>query len=310
MRRLTALLIAAFPAASIQAQDSVPADIVDEAPEIRRYSVEVIVFAYAEPVSAGTEVFPPDVIEPALPDETTVDENGNIIAEPAEDQPAAADARQAQPPQEAPLTDEELLALQEEPLFRLEITPDGDLQLGNYFAALERLDVYEPLLHAGWTQTALPEEDVLPVDVREFGTPPAGLTGEFKLYLSRYLHLVVDLEMFAPEDEQPYPVWRDDDDRFDLVSDETVPRYSDNRSFAGSAYSDAGIVSDAPVFAPLTYKIEENRIFRSEEVRYYDHPKFGVIAKVVRIEEDDPEEEDFPDDTEFLLPPERSTVAQ
>ena len=38
---------------------------------------------------------------------------------------------------------------------------------------------------------------------------------------------------------------------------------------------------------------------RNNEVRYFDHPKFGVIARITRIEEEEPESLDTTDD---LLP--------
>jgi hypothetical protein len=47
------------------------------------------------------------------------------------------------------------------------------------------------------------------------------------------------------------------------------------------------------------YRIREDRIVRNNEVRYYDHPKFGVIARITRIEEESPEDVDTTND---LLP--------
>ncbi len=38
---------------------------------------------------------------------------------------------------------------------------------------------------------------------------------------------------------------------------------------------------------------------KNGELRYFDHPKFGVLAKVTRVEE--PEEEDTGDDTGALV---------
>ena len=59
-RKLTLLLIAAlFPPAAF-AQDEL---IDEEVPEIKRYTVEIVVFSYVEDVSVGTEVFPADLIE-------------------------------------------------------------------------------------------------------------------------------------------------------------------------------------------------------------------------------------------------------
>jgi len=46
----------------------------------------------------------------------------------------------------------------------------------------------------------------------------------------------------------------------------------------------------------VRYSIQENRILKNGELRYYDHPKFGVLAMVTRIEE----EEDLDDVGELL----------
>ena len=51
---------------------------------------------------------------------------------------------------------------------------------------------------------------------------------------------------------------------------------------------------------PVRYVINENRILKNGELRYYDHPKFGVLAKVTRIEEDEEEEEEDPAGSELL----------
>jgi len=54
---------------------------------------------------------------------------------------------------------------------------------------------------------------------------------------------------------------------------------------------------------PLRYSINENRIMNSGDTRYFDHPKFGVIARVNRIETPEPlTGPDGGDDTDVLLP--------
>jgi hypothetical protein len=42
--------------------------------------------------------------------------------------------------------------------------------------------------------------------------------------------------------------------------------------------------------APVRYRIFEDRIFKSGDLRYFDHPKFGVLAKITRVEEPGDEE--------------------
>jgi hypothetical protein len=75
---------------------------------------------------------------------------------------------------------------------------------------------------------------------------------------------------------------------------ERVRYYGDNQSRTSFSF-------DPEYVAPATfYRIQEDRIVRNGELRYYDHPKFGVIAKITRIEEEAPEEE--LDTTGDLLP--------
>jgi hypothetical protein len=142
---------------------------------------------------------------------------------------------------------------------------------------LELLDAYEPMLHVGWTQVALPEDESQPIELPYFGDPPAGLDGSFTLYLGRYLHLVVDLALDAsastgeesPGLEEP-------------ISDE--PDFDEPAAIYGDArqqFDDEMPVAEGRV----RYRIQENRIMRNGDTRYFDHPKFGVIAKVNRVEE-------------------------
>ena len=183
-------------------------------PEIRRYTVEVIIFRYAQDVGTGNEIFPPD--EP----ETIVFGDRMLTDE----------ARQAPEPTPRPRTGP-LPAIEFARLAR------DEYQLTDMYGRLRRLQAYDPVMHFGWTQATWPKEDTRPIPLHRFGRPPANLDGSLTLYLGRFLHLVVDLEL--------------------------------------------GAANEAPVY----YRIEEDRILRSGELRYYDHPKFGLLAKVTRVEE-------------------------
>lgn len=176
--------------------------------ELRRYTVEMIIFSYAQDVSAGSEIFVPD--EP-----------------PPEAQPDIEDEDRDSPPYELVMLDED------------------DYTLGDIMEQLQLLDRYQPLMHFGWTQPTRPEADTEPLELQTLATPPAGLEGTLTLYLSRYLHLVLDLQLnaAAPDDD------------------------------------------DAAQSLPVRYRIQENRIIRNGELRYFDHPKFGVLAKIMRVEE-------------------------
>jgi hypothetical protein len=51
----------------------------------------------------------------------------------------------------------------------------------------------------------------------------------------------------------------------------------------------------------VRYRIQENRIVKNGEIRYFDHPKFGVIAKVTRVEvAEDSDEDERPESQQLL----------
>ena len=197
----------------------------EEQPVVRRYTVEMIIFSYAQNVSAGTEVFVPDrppAVEPGM--------DGELI-----------DANRRR--------------------YEILMLPKKNFTLLNIFERLDNLDAYTPLMHFGWTQPTYPPEETQARPLSSFMTPPKGLQGDLILYLSRYLHLGVNLQLDAP---------------------------------AANAAQDALMLDDfgdrAMVTYPVRYRIEEDRIFRNGELRYFDHPKFGVLAKITRVEEEEVEE--------------------
>ena len=136
--------------------------------------------------------------------------------------------------------------------------------MGETYGRLNRLQAYEPIMHFGWIQPTIPEHLTPELQLNRFGRVPRGLHGNLKLYLSRYLHLVVDLSLDAPAnaaDSYRGPL---------IIMDAADSAYGDRRQVvAGNG--------------PLRYRLQESRIMKNGDVRYYDHPKFGVIAKVTRL---------------------------
>lgn len=268
---LLALFTTAVPVQIVSAQTA-PATSTDtaiageEVPEVRRYTTEIIIFAYAQSVSAGSEIFVPDRPPAALLDRVSLE---SIPEFAEESRPVGDDAAGK--------------AKRKYELVKLE---KGDFQLVNIYDRLRRLDAYKPLAHFGWTQPTYPKDETAARPLSAFVTPPEGLAGELTLYLSRFLHLAVNLQLDAPETAG-------------------AARANDSQRYAPSDYDSSGraAYSDEPEpYYPIRYRIEEDRIFRNGELRYFDHPKFGVLAKITRVEEpglEEPEEE-LPVDGELL----------
>ena len=245
--RIPALLVPALLATAVAGAQEIPPE---ETTQVRRYTVEVIVFEYAEQVSVGTELFPAE--EPLNPE--TPEPPAEFIFE---DVPSATESADPQV--------EELRITGPEFVLHLE----DEFTMNDVANRLERLDVYEPMMHFAWTQVTLPEEDSLPIELPLLAEPHERLTGTFTLYLSRYLHLVVDLTLDqATANGEPVAI------------DESAFAFGDNRF---------GFEDGAGTTPPVQFRIQENRIFKNGDLRYFDHPKFGVLAKITRVEEEEPE---------------------
>lgn len=212
----------------------------EEQPVVRRYTVEMIIFSYAQNVSAGTEVFMPDrppAVEPGMDGELIDDLMQDERANP---QKSFDDNRRQ---------------------YEILMLPEKNFTLLDIFERLDNLDAYTPLMHFGWTQPTYPPEETQARPLSSFMTPPKGLQGDLILYLSRYLHLGVNLQLDAPAAKEAQDALMLDD------------------------FGDRAMVT-----YPVRYRIEEDRIFRNGELRYFDHPKFGVLAKITRVEEEEVEE--------------------
>lgn len=267
------LLLSAMPAAAQQAPDG--ADQPPGEQEIRHYTVEFIVFEYSAAAGGTTETFLPEVPEPSPEREDTPPGTPGELAEPM--LPPEFETPSALVP------DEPLVEIPVRQQVEMSLLDPADYTLGSIYRRLENVDAYIPLLHAGWTQAAA-ERGVTPsIRLRALGEAPLRLDGSLTLYLGRFLHLVVDL---ALDDDLPQPV---------SPMDTRIPTYGDQRS--GFGYDDLD-----PRRQPIRYRITEDRIVKSGDLRYFDHPKFGVLAKVTRAEPTGDQQPLPDDDTADLLP--------
>lgn len=276
--RVVALLLLGGVSASAQEDAALPAPVAEEP---ARYTVELIVFAYEDASSAGNEVFtPPDPLPDPLSDKPfdatapggelepgTASEEGPVFDDRTPEGIARTGSETM--PDSGPLR--ELPARARIELERLEPEAFG---MQDTWRRLQRLDAYRPLLHAAWTQTTH-EKAVSPtLPLRALSDPPLGLDGSISLYQSRFLHLDVDLTLDASS-----PAGRD------------TRRTATDRLVNPDATPDADETSGAPgdrPRRPTRYRITEDRIMRDGDVRYFDHPRFGMLARVSRVEPEDP----------------------
>lgn len=268
---LLIIVLLAGPVTPVSAQDEAEPqrdEAIEEAAEpVRRYTVELIIFAYAESVSSGNEVW--------MPEAADIEAGGaahrNIYFGDRDEDLAEI---------EAPSARRRYMDLE------LELLDDDDFTMDGIYDKLVQLDAYEPLVRAGWTQPTYDKAVTASIPLNVLADSPPWLNGNLILYLGRYLHLVVDLTMDADRSRLGDP--RD--------SQSGLPSFGDARIRSGyEAIDEYG----EPLPPPVRYRIFEDRIMKNGDIRYFDHPKFGVIAKITRVE--DPVEEIF-DDTGDLMP--------
>jgi hypothetical protein len=249
-----------------------------------RYTVELIVFTYSDGASAGSEIFVPDRLPPdeyrtADPDpaaegnaefvfgDRTDGANGDIRR--PDDTPGTATAGPEITGDDGSLTD---VPLRQRIELRL-LEPDA-YTMDAIYAELVRLDAYHPILRTAWTQTALAQEVSPAVHLRALAELPPGLDGSVTLYQGRFVHLGLDLTLAADSRER---YGNADDAR--SATDKAIA-YGDARMRGQAADGNNGLFG-----APVRYHISESRIMKDGDIRYYDHPRFGVLAKVTEAVE-------------------------
>ena len=230
-----------------------------------KFTVEMIVFSYRAQDSAGNEVFVPDepTLVPDAEEELPADVAQNTFGDVAEQLPEFSDAGETEV-----LVDEQDSESQRIELHLLD--PESHT-MGDIYRKLAQLDAYRPIMHAAWTQTT-PAKDAAPaVHLRALGEPPPGLDGSITLYRGRYLHLVIDLALDANEQDKSQA----------MTATDRLISYGDDRARASE---DSDIFD--PIPQPVRYRILEDRIMRSGDLRYFDHPRFGVVARITQPKED------------------------
>jgi len=206
-------------------------------PPVPLYQVEIIVFAHRD-FDAGEERFPQQLAPlRADPSDSLLEVPPYVEPSP----PLAGDQAVTALPELVPPVDDPLA-------FRL-LAPD-QLQLNTEYRKLTNVSAYRTLLHAGWVQPGLPEDEAKPVDLSLFGvTNPRG---NVRVYLSRFLHVSLDIS------------------------------YDDVAAAPAATVEPLGNELREVAFAPR-YRLATERQTRSGELHYFDHPAFGVLVKITPV---------------------------
>ena len=129
-----------------------------------------------------------------------------------------------------------------------------ELELTNSTNRLERLSAYTPLIHGGWVQEGLYEEDAIP----------------FELWLLGGLNPLGTIQLHMDSDK-----W---------LNISVALRYQSDRS-PGELNSPVRIALEEITFPPR-YALYTKRRISSNQVYFFDHPAFGLLVLVRPVSEE------------------------
>ncbi len=129
---------------------------------------------------------------------------------------------------------------------------DDARALNDLYARLARVDAYQPIVRVGWIQTVHSADDAMPYRFEPVTIGDDHVAGTVTLYKGRFLHLELDLALTA---EKPAVETR----------------------FGFGFGADRSEVQEP-------YKLTESRRIRGSATHYFDHPQFGVIARIAPVE--------------------------
>jgi hypothetical protein len=226
-----------------------PADVA--APAVPEYRVELIVFEYTGGVNGGledwayidtgraavTESLQPadDAAGAGVDDAFGADGGSPLSAE----EPAPAELLGEPPPQDPG------------PVQTFELIDPAQYALTDAYTRLRNSPDVRPILHTAWRQPVYGPENASTWNLTSIARPPRQLGGTVSLFVSRYLHLTLDLELAElPTSDAP-----------------------------GAGFGNS-----------VVYRLSEQRNkMRSDEVHFFDHPRLGALAIITRERDSEPE---------------------
>jgi len=264
-RRPACLLIAL--ALEQLVEPATAADMASGAWMTDRFAIEVIVFRHLDQSRNTPEQPAVESIIPASPLELYLDADTAVPMGPyANSALSGTDADTRAP---GPVVGFYLLDV--EPRFP-DFAPLDERQLARVYTRLESLDAYEPIAHFAWLQAARAADQSVPFQIAALD--PSGeyrIEGTVTVYKERYVHIQVELGLstVTPSVSPPIPeaaTWPTYGDVFTPPDPKPVP---------------------LAVAAPPEFTLHESRRIRGTNAQYFDHPQFGVIARVTEVILDD-----------------------
>ncbi|MFB3100929.1 MAG: CsiV family protein [Gammaproteobacteria bacterium] len=139
--------------------------------------------------------------------------------------------------------------------------PSSRYKLGGVNKVLKLSSGYRPVYHVAWQQPELTKSRAKKVHIKN---PEAKINGTVNLRGGHLLHLDLDISYFV-----------------DLFT-ESVTSFTEEDVFEEGASTDK--VREEIIMSGTYAQMKETRRIKLNELHYFDHPLFGVIMRVTRLE--------------------------
>ncbi len=158
-------------------------------------------------------------------------------------------------------------------------TSAENYKLSDSAAHLRYSPDYKLLAHFGWTQRSLSKRQALPVRITANQFSDSLIpSGELKLYVSRYLHMEVNLQASQCDYSNEQSQQADD-----KALDEQLESGVSKLEIQAGMQNDNTFSSretDSSQCVNKVYQFKQNRKMRSRELHYIDNPVFGMLVYV------------------------------
>jgi len=262
------ITVAETAAESVPEQKPVDAVSVDETEARQYYIVEVVLFRHLNEHGKKEEYW----YHPAINDDpenfmTVPFIQDNRSQQISDDIPALA---------EYDMTNKRFLPLRN----GIAALSASNYKLADSAAHLRYSPNFQLLAHFGWTQRSLSKKAALPILIKSESFSDRLLpSGELKLYVSRYLHMQVDLAatqclQTAEPDASSSTKALDD-----KALDEKLEQGTSTIDKPELRNISTGMI-EAGQCVNNTYRFQQGRKMRSKELHYLDNPVYGLLVYV------------------------------
>ena len=156
----------------------------------------------------------------------------------------------------------------------------SNYKLADSAAHLRYSPDFQVLAHFGWTQRSLSKRAALPILIKSNQFSGSLMpSGELRLYVSRYLHLQVDLSASVCEQKTDLNTSPVNEPLNDKALDEKLESGTSSIEKPELAAT-APELSEASQCVNNTYLFNQQRKMRSKELHYLDNPVYGLLVYV------------------------------